>query len=101
MKGFYKGLLLATGVFAAYIAGTGATVYTQAMTRSSTKRDRNYDPDEVKEYIVPTERSSVYRHAAYNYNVWWNTQDTEKVEVIRLTGCGFGEGSLWLSPTRL
>lgn len=100
MKGFYKGLLLATGVFAAYIAGTGATVYTQAMTRSSTKRDRNYDPDEVKEYIVPTERSSVYRHAAYNYNVWWNTQDTEKVEVISADGLRLRGGILMAEPDK-
>ena len=60
MKGFYKGLLAATGLFAVYVAGTGATVYANAMRRPSSRPDRNYDPDEKKDYIVPTEKSSVY-----------------------------------------
>ena len=48
MKGFYKGLLAATGLFAVYVAGAGATVYANAMIRSSSKPDRNYDPEEEK-----------------------------------------------------
>ena len=100
MKGFYKGLLLATGAFAVYVAGAGAAVYTKAMTRSSDKRDRNYDPDEVKEFIIPTEKSSAYRQAAYNYNIWWNTQDTEKVEVISADGLRLRGGILMAEPEK-
>ena len=71
LKGFYKGLLAASGLFAAYVVGTGVTVYVNAMKRSSKHPDRNYDPDEEKDYIVPGESSSAYRHGAYNYNIWW------------------------------
>ena len=86
MKGFYKGLLVATGLFVTYVAGAGAAVYTKAMTRTPGKGDRNYDPEEKKEFIIPTEKSSAYRQAAYNYNIWWNTQDTEKVEIVSADG---------------
>ncbi|MBP0986079.1 MAG: alpha/beta hydrolase [Oscillospiraceae bacterium] len=86
MKGFYKGLLAATGLFAVYVAGAGATVYANAMIRSSSKPDRNYDPEEEKEYIIPTEKSSQYRQAAYNYNIWWNTRDREFVEIMSTDG---------------
>ena len=94
MKGFYKGLLAATGLFAVYVAGTGATVYANAMRRPSSKPDRNYDPDEQKDYIIPTERSSVYRNAAYNYNIWWNTRDGEEVEIMSTDGLRLRGGIL-------
>ena len=94
MKSFYKGLLAATGLFAVYVAGTGAAVYAKATKRSSKYRDRNYDPEEEKEFIVPKKRSSAYRHGAYNYNIWWNTRDTEKVEIMSYDGLRLRGGIL-------
>ena len=94
LKGFYKGLLAASGPFAAYVVGTGVTVYVNAMKRSSKHPDRNYDPDEEKDYIVPGESSSAYRHGAYNYNIWWNTRDTEKVEIMTFDGLRLRGGYL-------
>jgi|GEM_PF-1085276 len=82
MKSFYKGLLAATGVFGAYVVGTGFTVYANGMVRAPSHPDRNYDPEQEKDFIMPSEGSSVYRHAAYNYNIWWNTRDLERVEIM-------------------
>ena len=100
MKGFYKGLMAAAGLFGLYVSGLGATVYTNAVIRSSKHPDRNYDEEEQKEYIVPTERSSEYRRAAYNYNIWWNTRDTEKVEIMSADGLRLRGGILRAAPEK-
>lgn len=94
MKGFYKGLLAATALFSSYVIGTGATVYVNAMIRSSKRPDRNYDPEEEKDYIIPGESSSAYRHGAYNYNIWWNTRETEPVEIMSFDGLRLRGGYL-------
>lgn len=94
MKSFYKGLLAATGLYAVYVAGLGATVYANTMIRSTKYPDRNYEEGEEKDYIVPNERSSAYRQSAYNYNIWWNTRDTEKVEIVSSDGLRLRGGIL-------